>query len=757
MLGKKPVRQTPLQLALARGTQPGAELDRELYRLGHHTVATRGEAEDICAILKRIRKEGSSCGGADALHSVVALFQEVLDLDCRAYPILARKGTRLLISIVDEALAVPDRYEKDAINLALKMLAVYRTKAGTDAVIRAAQLPWEPATYMWSVVLSVFAPKHPGRRKLYEALRDPLPPGFLAVSLLDSANHAHREGATDRHPFDSPEGVDKLENWLKDANEAHFSYAHSAAGALPFLEHPQRDSLLALAFEHPDADVQTAAAWAAVKLGREAGVRWLTRNCIDVNRSVRSRGLLAELNRADAIPREAYDPAFQARAEFSHWLSHPNELGRPPDDVEVFDHRTLRWPPDGHETELWLVRYCMKDTTGLKDDDIDVGMIGSITFCLFTYGLEQRPPEDCYAIHCAWEMATHKLLEATPLERPTPEYDSLLTQHTLSGIGNVKIVAVAEISPELNYGQGLVALAEADRDGHPGWLVVDGLRSRWYARDEMPERGGNIPLLYVHIGRVLLGFTGEPDRRSYLPSPSKPRTPQQIVAAYEKILNDAKAHRQVASLPANYDALGWAFDDYVSSLAQLRAIPPAAATCAAYQALLDLHEALPADYEAIWTGPLEQNFDAYADALMETGQQSKLPATIQRMQSYWKDDDGLSRLARAAFNAELDQIAEELLLTLRPPTDEEWHRFTELDWLAIIWNRSGKSHESKTMLLESLQTLAGDLDAPTDEDMSDVETMLHDRVMVLRTLFPEMDTACLERLGIQPSLAPSDD
>src|SRR6185295_10194261 len=114
---------------------------------------------------------------------------------------------------------------------------------------------------------------------------------------------------------------------------------------------------------------------------------------------------LKELGRENVIPEESKRPDFEAKAEFAQWLAHPNELARFPDELEILDHRNLRWPTDGEVKHFWLIKYRVKDTTGLKTDDLGVGLVGSMTFCLFSYELEQRHPEDAYAIHCYWEMS----------------------------------------------------------------------------------------------------------------------------------------------------------------------------------------------------------------------------------------------------------------------------------------------------------------------------------------------------------------
>src|SRR5262249_53328145 len=138
-------------------------------------------------------------------------------------------------------------------------------------------------------------------------------------------------------------------------------------------------------------------------------------------------------------------PSFMAKAQFAQWLAHPNELGRLPDELEIIDHRELDWPPEREIKALWLLKYRVKDQTGLKDDDVNVGLVGSVTFCLFTYELARRPPEDAYAIHCYWEMSNLGLIAESEVDEGSTEYDRMLQQCRVDGLGSVRIVSVVEL------------------------------------------------------------------------------------------------------------------------------------------------------------------------------------------------------------------------------------------------------------------------------------------------------------------------
>jgi hypothetical protein len=325
--------------------------------------------------------------------------------------------------------------------------------------------------------------------------------------------------------------------------------------ALPFVSGAKPDELLADAFDHPHCHVRLQAARVAAEMGRDAGYQALARACLDIKVDERARAHLEELGREDLIPAEANEADFKARANFAEWLAHPNELGVPPDEVEIIDRRELNWPPDRQPIPVWLLRYRVSEIPTFKfkesgqdaeeaaddqnagnvevadgfedasdiasqdDDDMttDVGFVGSMTFCLFTYGLGTRPPEDGYAMHCYLELVGIDLIaeELGDDDHPISGYDHLLERCPIEGIESARIVLVVEFADVLQYRARLAAIASATRFGEKGWVVLDGPRTRWYPLSEMPTSTDRLVMM-VHVGRVLLGFTDEPDRRKYL-------------------------------------------------------------------------------------------------------------------------------------------------------------------------------------------------------------------------------------------------
>jgi hypothetical protein len=282
---------------------------------------------------------------------------------------------------------------------ALKIFAMYRGKEAIRRILDAARIPIDPEGYEWSIILPTLVEYDPTEAtRVTSALREPLPPGFLAVALLDASNTLAREHSVKTHPFDTPKGRERLRAFLTDKDSENFSYAHSAAASLPFLSKSQE--LLALAEKHPDLHVRMEAAWAAALSGdaqaRERLKQW------SKSPKTRSRAVayLKELGKRPARVSAAERPELDATAEMCQWLEHPAEFGRSPDQIELYDRRRLWWPPTDDERDVWLFRYRYDGKPAREG----VGMVGSITFALFGETTAKLSPEDIYGLHCCWEL-----------------------------------------------------------------------------------------------------------------------------------------------------------------------------------------------------------------------------------------------------------------------------------------------------------------------------------------------------------------
>ena len=338
------------------------------------------------------------------LADLAILFQQ--ESTDAATRVLRDRGLPELARLFDAALrtlACPPH----PITIIGKIFALYAYPPGVGRVAKATrQFPEE---FLWQMVYGLYADeRHPYGPDLVERLRNPLPPGFAGVVLLDLANTLSRENRLPTHPFDNPSGRERLEGFLVESDPRHFSYAHSAAAALPFINGEARNALAALAMDHPDTGVQMEAAWASAHRGGTAGLTFLARMCEDPRHSAAARGYLEELGKTDRVPAVAQEPDFQAAAEFCQWLAHPQEFGVPPTEIALVDTRELDWPPTNDRRQVWLFRFTF---SGLKEDGTDesgIGMVGSVTFSLFGETTPEMSPEDVYGLHCCWELEMNR-------------------------------------------------------------------------------------------------------------------------------------------------------------------------------------------------------------------------------------------------------------------------------------------------------------------------------------------------------------
>lgn len=361
-------------------------------------------------------------------HEIAGLLQS-----CEVEDDAARNALRSLVLPrlleVDAHLALSGEDEVQRCRMfLLKQIAYFGVESAVSRIIEAARAGYNAEGYMWSVILRPFSLEHPLHRELFIGLGEPPPGGFIGVSLLDAANAALIAGADFPHPFGGPEGVKRLRAWLRDLDPESFSYAHSATAALPFIPEPFRTELLELAMDHPDTGVSMEAGWACGKIGSERGIRRLADYATRVNTSKTALRYLEELGREDAIPPVAREPDFQATAEMAEWLAHPNEFGEPPESLELYDTRELFWPPTNDRRQVWLFKYRYPKTEDREEEDVGLGMVGSVTFALFGEVTADLSPLDAYALHCCWELGANED-ERAPGERSVSAGREILGRH----------------------------------------------------------------------------------------------------------------------------------------------------------------------------------------------------------------------------------------------------------------------------------------------------------------------------------------
>lgn len=338
----------------------------------------------------------------EAFHAVLGDLQEEAPED-DSIPTMAAEATAEIVRVIDATVGTTKAGTvAHDILFGMKLLALLGERAGVDCIIRVARAGFEADNWFWTIVFGPFGQGHREAGRLFGELAEPLPEEFIGIASLDAANEACREGNAERHPFDSDAGVARLREYLTGETE---SYAHSACGALAFIQHADRDGLLELAQQHADDGVRIEASWALAKLGRQEGFDAIAQACLDPNRATQALHYLEELGREDLVPPPAREPDFVALAEMCNWLSHPSEFGESPDVIELLDKRTIYWPPTDDTREMRIFKYRYEPNGDWREEPEEgVGMVGSMTFALFGETEPSMDPKDIYGRHCCWEL-----------------------------------------------------------------------------------------------------------------------------------------------------------------------------------------------------------------------------------------------------------------------------------------------------------------------------------------------------------------
>lgn len=378
----------------------------------HHSVTTAQEADAICRALgsAHIYQTINSIQ-TPALHSLAALCQSIESEE--AARILRDNGLRHVRRILVDALDHPDATDLDSWGLdqrkeaqlfLLKILAMLGQTGDGRIIVKAARNPRMAAGYWWSMIFDSVCDSHPDAMDILEGLRDPLPSGPMGVAYMTFVNRLALENRITAHPYDTDAGIACLQAYLTDPDPEHYDYAVSATAALPFLKSHASSALQASADQHPDPIVRLEAAWALAKAGSKFGRHRLAQLCLNPRFSERAIFYLEELGFAADIPSRARDPDFQAIAAMCSWLMHPNEFGRPPDEISQYDARELYWPPTGDKRRVWLFKYRYRPHEHDSSVNEGIGMVGSVTFALFGETTSDMLPADAYALHCCWEL-----------------------------------------------------------------------------------------------------------------------------------------------------------------------------------------------------------------------------------------------------------------------------------------------------------------------------------------------------------------
>ena len=723
----------PIEHAINEGLKPGGDLVREIDDLGYdYEITTEAQANAILRAVRRLPKNPDPDAYESAESAVIGLFESASEYSL-AFDVLQQRGIPLLLELHKELLLEHQdpKLEIDRTEELLRILQVasmYMSKDGMELVLKTAHSGFGDEHYIWNGVFAQYDASHPYSEEFYDQMREKLPPREIAVRLLDSINQRGLDGEDFEHPFDSAQGIAALKEWLEDRESEGYQAAYSAAITLAFTNQNSRDALLGTAFEHPERSVKLEAAWAAAYCGDQRGVELLQKLCLDVHSSSLAQTYLEEVDLENKIPKEVAEPKFAAMAEFSGWLQHPNELGEVPDDVTVVDQRELTWFDSDEPRLFTVVSYRNKGESPLDEDDIGVGLVGSQTWCFFYTEIEQLPVEDVYAIHYTWEALN--MGELAELDSIDNEIQAKLKAQWQGDALDKLAVIVAYQTNGLDYPESLVGCGKAELGGKPGWVVFDGVRSRWYSKAELPDVSTDL-VLQMHLGRVKLGFPLDTKRVLKQP-PERNLDSEFIIVEYEKLLVELAAATdfEKSELLSGWGSLAKHFESYVEAKSKVSGQAAKLVLADNFEKFFD--EAISLD-DVHAEGALESH-SIFGEFLPKYAEQvgqdrpAKLKEIIAKLETFWTYPYQQLKLCSVELKMGLNAEAEKRLLKM-VEEDQEMHASEMPRMLAEIWHQKGESAKAVSYLLEAIKECKAEIqeypeDPEYQQDIRD-EIKLH--------------------------------
>lgn len=696
--------------AVDRGLAPGGDLAREIEKLGEVSIATLRDARAVVKAAKALPlspEASKSEAYSSALSNVLSLFESI-DGKPGVINHLKAKGIPELIRIYETLSKNPDEDTAGDLVRLLRVLAMYYTTEGTDCVIDGVQRRLGEDSYWWTTVFFFYDSEHPESLRFYREMREHPPAGPIGLAFLGHANSQAELEDSFKHPFNDDPGITLLKEWLGGED---VDAAIAAVGAIGYIDEAQQPKLYQLAVRHPDKKVRLQATYAQAKLGELAAIEQLAQYCLDVDLSKSAQAYLEELEAPELIPEEASEPAFAAKAELSHWLAHPNELGRAPDEMRIVDQRQLKWFDEEEPRLFTILEFVAKSDDSLTPDLRNVAVVGSMTWSHFSEELRTFSPEDIYAFHYAWEAENRELVEQREGKGTSDEQAAFGSQWVGEPLEDVKFVGRWQFSAELGYPQEAVACASAKIDGKEGFIVFDGPRSHWYPAEQFHPDVSDWHIFRIHIGRVLLGFDLDTDRE-FTPIPEVTLPPEFIVSEYEKWLlelHDGSEKRRQELLSGG-SPLDIHFEKYIDAVITTQGGERNEAVKRTYEQLMTTANALPepkqADALDIFSALGGSNFEMYAAAIQNDAEKTK--ALIAKFEPLWDHNWGRSELAKAAFRAGERDTARRLLEKQVELDEPNRHRGESSTILAEIWHSEGKSAEARELLINSIKLCIGD-------------------------------------------------
>jgi hypothetical protein len=344
----------------------------------HHRrlkALTRAECKQAIARLERLAMRPPERDDNDRFGDIAGL------LDEEGLPVDLDRIDALLVRIPFD--------HKNRRERLYRMLGRLQTRDSLDRLMRHVVARHnDPAFEMiWSALITTTrTPKHVD--VLFPRLSSLLDREDCAAAVIDVAN------AFKDQPHPLREHGHRLLHWLQaDVNE---DLRSAAAWTLGLIEYRAAADALHAATTVGGRRLPVEAAQALVRLGDPRGPEAFAELCRNPVVRWRAVEYLKEARADSLIPTDVNTPSVAAEDALRRWLEHPNEYGRPPDEVLLLDASRRHWAGQG-VVPCWLFRY-------RYGEEWDVGIAGPVVFSLFGKRLDSLPIEQIYRAYEEWDV-----------------------------------------------------------------------------------------------------------------------------------------------------------------------------------------------------------------------------------------------------------------------------------------------------------------------------------------------------------------
>jgi hypothetical protein len=278
-----------------------------------------------------------------------------------------------------------------------------------------------------------------------------------------------RLGLMEDDPTKFGNSPEKIQNVLGDA----IALCVSLCNALGLMKHEPAIGKLHQALELRHRRIQAEAAAALARMDQEVGRERLVALAAEPIARLRVLAYAEELHLVDRLDPEFSSPQAVAESELALWLAQPQQLGIPPQTIELIDHRTLLWPSYETPQACWLFRFQYQMAHGIWSN---IGMAGPVLHA-FAADLAELPVFDIYAAFAGWQ-AEHPEIHEIPVSVCNPAQQRIAEKlgRALEEQGHTEIQPLW-----LGIFLGEICLVcESQLDERTGVAVTDGLETIWF-------------------------------------------------------------------------------------------------------------------------------------------------------------------------------------------------------------------------------------------------------------------------------------